>query len=175
MSPAKQPVLKPQDVLVTIALAVHEERRSFAELARRLFMSPSEVHAATRRAELSRLIVKEDGQPVVLRPSLQEFLLHGMKYAFPALIGPVTRGTPTGAGAGPLRQYFGGADVPGFVWPDIQGQARGPSLQPLYPSVPEAARADPELYEVLVLVDAVRAGAARERELASKELVSRLG
>ena len=38
-------------------------------------------------------------------------------------------------------------------------------LEPLYKSVPRAARADAQLYEWLALVDAVRAGRAREREL----------
>ena len=51
---------------------------------------------------------------------------------------------------------------------------RGEGLEPLYKSVPRAARADAQLYEWLALVDAVRAGRARERELAVKELRSRL-
>jgi len=40
-------------------------------------------------------------------------------------------------------------------------------------SVPKAARADAKLYEWLVLVDAVRGGRAREREVAIKEIRSR--
>jgi hypothetical protein len=47
-------------------------------------------------------------------------------------------------------------------------------LEPLYRSVPNAARADKQLYELLALVDAIRSGRARERELAVKELRSRL-
>jgi DNA-binding NarL/FixJ family response regulator len=43
-------------------------------------------------------------------------------------------------------------------------------LAPLYPSVPSAARRDARLYELLVLVDAIRAGQAREREIAEREL-----
>jgi hypothetical protein len=137
-------------------------------------MSPSEVHAATQRAELSRLLVKEEGLPVVVRSALFEFIVHGMKYAFPALIGSETRGTPTGASAEPLAKHFLSSENSILVWPDVEGQARGPSLQPLYPSVPAAARLDAALYEVLVLADAIRAGAAREREIATKELLSRL-
>jgi hypothetical protein len=47
-------------------------------------------------------------------------------------------------------------------------------LAPLYRSAPEAALRDPQLYELLVLVDAMRAGRARERKLASDELGRRL-
>jgi hypothetical protein len=60
------------------------------------------------------------------------------------------------------------------VWADPQGTVRGEALEPLYRSVPEAARADAQLYEWLALVDAVRSGRARERELAVAELRRRL-
>jgi hypothetical protein len=41
-------------------------------------------------------------------------------------------------------------------------------------SVPSACRVDPKLYELLVLVDAIRDGRAREREIAIKELQSKI-
>jgi hypothetical protein len=66
----------------------------------------------------------------------------------------------------------GGDAVP--VWPDPEGEVRGEELRPLYRSVPEAARRDPALYELLALVDAIRAGRARERTIAIEELKRRL-
>lgn len=45
---------------------------------------------------------------------------------------------------------------------------------PLHKNVPKAALADPRLYELLVLVEALRDGKARERKLAVKELSKRL-
>ena len=60
------------------------------------------------------------------------------------------------------------------MWPDPEGEVRGDELKPLYRSVPKAARKDPKLYELLVLVDAIRAGGARERRLAEEELTKRL-
>ena len=74
----------------------------------------------------------------------------------------------------PLRAHFRSASEAPPVWADPEGTVRGESLEPLYPTVPRAARADAKLYEWLALVDAVRAGRARERELAVKELRSRL-
>jgi hypothetical protein len=44
----------------------------------------------------------------------------------------------------------------------------------LYKLAPQAARADPALYELLVLVDAIRGGRAREHNIAVKELAKRL-
>jgi hypothetical protein len=56
------------------------------------------------------------------------------------------------------------------VWPHPKGMARGLSLAPLYPSVPDAALKDERLYAVLTLFDAIRSGQAREREAAQKLL-----
>jgi hypothetical protein len=76
---------------------------------------------------------------------------------------------PTGASAPALRENFS-PDGTDFVWPFTGGTVRGIALYPLYPSVPVAAQADTKLYDVLTLVDAIRAGAARERELAAIKL-----
>ena len=57
---------------------------------------------------------------------------------------------------------------------DIEGAIRGYALAPLYPTVPQAAAKDVRLYESLALLDAIRDGRARERNLATKELESRL-
>lgn len=171
----RQPALKPQDLLVALKVAVSGERYlTFARLAGELFMSASEVHAATRRAEMSRLLVLEDRQVAPVRTALLEFVVYGVKYSFPPLIGSITRGTVTGVGAPPLRALFTAVDELPYVWPDVEGKDRGPSLAPFYHSIPFAARVDSRLYETLALVDALRVGAAREREAAVSELAKRL-
>jgi hypothetical protein len=48
------------------------------------------------------------------------------------------------------------------------------AFSPLYKSVPKAAREDQQLYELLTLVDALRGGRARERQMARQEMVKRL-
>ena len=57
---------------------------------------------------------------------------------------------------------------------DPEGSIRGESFSPLYKSVPIAAKNDSKLYELLALVDAIRGGQTREREMAKKELKKRL-
>ncbi len=47
---------------------------------------------------------------------------------------------------------------------------RGQSIIPLYSSAPEAALKDSILHGLLALVDALRIGRAREREIAINEL-----
>lgn len=119
---------------------------------------------------MSNLINLEQGKPTANRTSLREFLIHGLKYAFPAAVGTITRGMPTGLSAAPFRNQFTSTEHMPSVWPDAKGTVQGISLLPLYPSIPAAAKLDSKLYQTLVLIDILRTGAARERELAEIEL-----
>jgi hypothetical protein len=170
----KQPSLKPQDVVVLAKLlASSSARPSMAQMGVDLSISASEVHAALRRLIEARLILDEPGGSRPLFRAVEEFLLHGVKYAFPARRGEVTRGVATSYAAPPLNAMI----VPGDllqVWPHPEGTVRGASLAPLYPSVPAAALRDPVLHEYLALVDALRDGRARERRLAEQELRARI-
>ena len=49
---------------------------------------------------------------------------------------------PTAHGAQPLNKLFAESDEQLPAWPDPEGTARGYKLEPLYASVPEAAKAD---------------------------------
>jgi hypothetical protein len=86
----------------------------------------------------------------------------------------MTRGMPTSYAVAPLAGKISHSedDVP--VWPDPDGTVRGWTLTPLCRSAPEAAEKDPQLYEWLALVDAVRCGRAREREMAIRMIRKRL-
>ena len=165
--------LKPQDVFVLIKVSLLEDQPwSYPSLARALFMSASEVHAGMKRAEAARLIVPE--QKKIRRRSLAEFLIHGVKYAYPPHRGGVTRGVPTASAAPPLCLRFSNPPSPPPVWPTPEGTVRGYEFSPLYEAVVQAAAQDVRLYEMLTLVDAIRDGGARETELAVGELRSRL-
>jgi hypothetical protein len=164
--------LKPQDVVVILKLCVYgPERPSFAQIGMDISMSASEVHAAVKRAQAAGLLHRADigGRPNV--SALEEFLVHGVKYAFPAEHGKMTRGLPTSYAAAPLSQLFVFDDEPIPVWPYREGTRRGIALTPLYKTVPEAARRDPQLYKLLALVDAIRDGRTRERQSAEKLLL----
>jgi hypothetical protein len=151
----QQVTLKPQDVVVLLKLVgLGDDPKTFSELASDLVMSASEVHSSVGRAMSARL--------------------HGAKYAFPATFGAATRGVPTSHAAPPLEKVIVQTSELPPVWPDPNGPRRGMALYPLYPTVPQAARSDPALYENLALFDALRSGAARERQLATEMLIERL-
>ena len=165
--------MKPQDILVVLKVLAAGWPGSYAVLGLQLGMSPSMVHSAVSRARKEGLLHPLENSP--LNIALAEFLVHGVRYVFPAELGSPTRGMPTSYAAPPLSNELSSPSdelVP--VWPDPDGTMRGSALKPLYHSVPKAAREDSKLYEWLALVDALRAGRARERELAAKIICSRL-
>jgi len=171
-----QVVLRPQDVVVLLRLALGREAiPTYAVLAAELGMTASEVHAAIERAVAAQLAIKQaGGKARVLLPVLRQFLQHGARFCFPATRGSLTRGLPTGYAAAPLNQKIRAGADPVPVWPYKDGTVRGIALYPLYPSVPGAAARNPALYELLALFDAVRDGNARERALAIELLDKRL-
>jgi len=168
--------LKPQDVLIALKVAVSGHRKfTYASLASELGMSSSQIYAGVKRAQSARLVTAAAAEGISpIRPALQEFVIHGLRYAFPATTGTVTRGVPTAFAAPPLEALIAqeGQVLP--VWPHPTGEVRGYALYPLYPSIPDACAKDSKLYEVLSLIDALRIGAARERELAVDFLKARL-
>lgn len=166
--------LKPQDILMLLQIALQEEEKwSYATLANDLFMSASETHAGLARAEASRLF--DPIRKKVNKRAFAEFLIHGVKYAYPPTRGGQTRGIPTGYAAPPLSSYFTNTVGEPPVWPAPEGTVRGYEFSPLYRSAPDAALKSAKLYEMLALVDAIRGGVARESQLAVSEINARLG
>jgi hypothetical protein len=135
-----QPSLKPQDVLVLAKLLSYgRQRPPMAQMGLELSISSSEVHAALKRLALSKLISSNaDGNRPLLE-SVQEFLIHGLKYLFPAKRGEISRGVPTSYAAPPLNKHIQQGAELAPVWPFPEGEERGVSLEPLYKTVPAAA------------------------------------
>lgn len=160
--------LRPQDILILLDLALEGDgRRSLADLGQSVGVSASEVHGALKRARESGLLLDKRR---VNRKGLLEFLVHGLKYVWPARRGPLTRGIPTGYAAPALREHFAASEGPPPVWPDPEGEVRGETFVPIYPSVPHASRTSPDLYNALALVDAIRGGRVREQKIAADQL-----
>lgn len=167
--------LKPHDLFVLFALLTRGDQSvGYPDLAAQTGLAPSAVHGAIKRAVAAGLAASRDRRPAVLKPQLREFVLHGARYAFPAMHGKLVRGMPTAYAAPPLDRVIAPSADPVPVWPDKNGETRGVSLSPLYPSVPDAARRDLKLYELLALFDGIRAGHARERSIAQKMLEERM-
>ncbi len=168
--------MKPQDILVLLKLvAIESKSWSYADLSASLGISSSQLHSAIKRTKASKLTIEKNKKIVPNIRNLKEFLIHGAKYTFVAERGEPTRGIPTSYAAPPLKEMLLlSSDGPVPVWPDPEGEVRGITFYPIYKTSPQAAKKDQKLYELLVLVDSIRGGRAREQELAKKELIKRL-
>src|SRR3954465_7452271 len=110
------PALKPQDVAIVLQLCRFAERPPYPDIAAALAISASEAHAGVKRAHAARLV---HGPELDYRPNrraIEEFVLHGVKYAFPASRGELTRGVPTAHAAEPLKSKLAEVDDPPPVW-----------------------------------------------------------
>jgi hypothetical protein len=165
--------LKPQDIVVALKLARRQGDWKYAALAAELEMSASEVHGAVQRLTAGQLF-----NPVLKRVdrlALRKLIVHGLPHVFPAVPAERTRGLPTAISAKPLADMIQAGDEAQMVWPSQKlGSIWGRRVEPLYRSAPEAASRDPALHELLALVDAIRVGRARERNIASEILEQRL-
>jgi hypothetical protein len=167
-------LLKPQDALVLLKLvAIYPHEWAYNTLAVDLSMSSSEVHAAVKLSVKAGLANQGEFKIKPNISRLEEFIVYGIQYVFVPDRGELTRDMPTAFAAKPLLGKIVMPDELAPVWPDPEGPERGQAFSPLYKSAPKAARKDVILYEYLVIVDAIRGGRARERELAIKELKMR--
>ncbi len=117
-------------------------RPSISVMANDLGLSPSEVHGAMKRLRDARLLHGPELKDKPNLSALEEFLLHGVKYAFPAEYGQVTRGVPTSYAAAPLNAEISPGDELPPVWPSPDGKTRGVTLEPLYRTAPVAPLRD---------------------------------
>lgn len=131
------------------------------------------MHAAVKRSLQAGLYNSTQRRPV--RASLQEFIVHGARYAFAPGRTGVVRGVPTSYAAPVMASKIVAPDndiAP--VWADAEGSTRGEGIEPLHSAAPLAAREDKDLYDLLALVDAIRIGRPRERRVAEELLKVRL-
>ncbi len=149
---------------------------TYQHLANSVGISTSECHAAVKRSLNNQLlrISRKTERPVPVIKYVEEFCTHGLKYVFPVEIGSLVRGIPTTYAAPVLEgKLLSSGDYP-YVWPDGRGKTVGIALMPLHKSIPQVVKADPILYELLALIDAMRMGRPREAELAKKIFSQRL-
>jgi len=158
-------MLKPQDIAILVTVMIVDSEWTYREIAGKLDMSPSSVHDGLARADLCNLFNKDKRR--ILRRNLLEFLVHGIRYAFPVPPKPVSRGILTGYAVPPLSDRIQHEEDFPPVWPYAQGTELGQAIKPLHPSVPRIAQEDKSFYEVFSLIEALRNGRTREKAIAA--------
>lgn len=182
-------MLKSQDIVILLKIISHrmlskskcEPDAPFSQmqLATHLCISASEVHAGIKRLVLSGLLgpVLQKNKIIFLpiKSACEECLISGVKYFYPVKLGEYTRGMATSYAAPLFKKHIVLGNDPIPVWPYGEGDQRGLAIEPLYSSVPRSLTEYPDqfFYELLVLVDAIRIGRVRERNVAIKLLKER--
>ena len=163
--------MRPHDVVILLKIATLEGKPWLAkDLAISLNISASEVSESLNRSKMATLISADKRK--LMKKNLLDFIEHGLRYLYPVETGAIQRGIPTAHTAPPLKNYISSEES--FVWPWAEGNVRGQTIEPLHPKVPDACLKDPDLYELLALVDALRLGRIREKQQALEELRMRV-
>jgi len=168
--------MKGQDILILLKILLKDPGAwRYVLLAHELSLSKSMIHSGISRLKVAGLMREslQHGCSVPNIEAMAEFFVHGLKYVFPVEEGKETRGVVTAHSALPLKEVMMQDEKDIYVWPCDFGTARGKSIEPLHKSAPKASELDQEFYELLVLVDGLRVGRAREATVSQKMLLER--
>lgn len=163
--------LGPFDVVAALRLTT--EAGTLAQIAEELGVVPSQVHSTLRHLSTAGLL--RPGSRGTNTRALLEFLVHGIRFVFPAPKGPLVSGVPTAYSAPPLSAELDAIDV--VVWPAPLHPAavQGFSIAPLYRAAHTLLDRAPSTYRLLAITDALRLDDARVRVIAAARLALVLG
>ena len=161
-------MLKGQDILVLAALLSRPgSPPTLPQLSETVLLGLGPLHRSLSRLQDAGLVTPDRRLRLA---QADEFFAHALPYLLPSRLRGETRGIPTSWAASPLREQIASTEGLPLVWGHPLGEVRGIELEPIHPAVPEAAFRNPDLHALLALVDALRGGDARLRNLAHQEL-----
>jgi DNA-binding transcriptional ArsR family regulator len=161
--------LRRADILVLLKLAVKGDA-SVRALESELGLSKSMVALSIRRLREANLLKDDEaGGLRINKLAARDFLQHGARWIAPAKVGDFELGFATAHSFESLARKLSGDPDP-VVLPLPHGPIRGRAVSPLHPKAPAAAQKDPRLLRLLAIVDALRIGRARDRDVAMAEL-----
>jgi hypothetical protein len=158
--------MRPHDIAVLLKIIITPGEWMNKDLSISLGISPAEIGNSLQRSMLAGLL--DGSKKRVMRNALLDFIQYGLPFVFPAIKGPMARGIPTGYSAPIMSDNLMTNEQ--IVWAYPKGTARGEVILPLYPNAVEAALGDRHLYDLLALLDVMRLGKVREREIGMKLL-----
>lgn len=163
--------MRAHDVVVLLKIiAKGDEKWLMKDLSYELFISSSEISESLNRSSFAGLIAPDKKQ--IMRQSLIDFLKFGLQYVFPKKPGRIVRGIPTAHSAKPLNEII--QSKQNYVWAYAEGETKGQVIEPLHKNVAKACLKDAKLYELLALVESIRVGKVREKNIAIQELEKRI-
>lgn len=164
--------MKPHDIVIALKIvSFNSETWRIIDVAYNINISPSEVYGSINR--LHKVEIMHMRKHIVKR-NLIEFLIHGVKYCFPAIPGIRSRGILTAHSSEFFKKIISDKKKDNYVWPFEKGNANGISIVPLHKNIPEFIQKDRFMYEHLSYIDAIRIGRKREKAYAEKQILKLL-
>lgn len=165
--------IKPHDIIVLLKILLKGESGwKYEQLEEELGFSKSVIHRSLSRCAKAKFISPNPFE-YFFTSNLLEFLQHGIQYAFAVEPGKISKGIPT-AHSAPVLNKLIIAENDQYIWQDAKGSVRGQVIEPLDKRIAEIIKNDPELYDILALIDAIRVGKNREKEIAGKLLKEKI-
>jgi hypothetical protein len=138
-------------------------------------VSKSAVDVSLQRLKAHALIREGSSGRQINRLAARDLFEKAVQWIAPAVVGPYELGLATAYAAHPLADKLrSDEDEDPVVMPVAEGPCRGRAVTPIHRAAPGAAKRDEKLHELLSIVDALRIGRARDREVAVSELRSRI-
>lgn len=147
-----------------------DNRYSLLALEQSTGISKSQISLAIKRCVAVKLLFMKNGVPYVNVHDLFNVIRYSIMFFFPVKRVGFQYGVPIAASSMFLNKKIILNQENPMVWAYTKGNVWGEAIEPIYPTAPAAAMKDPILYQLLVLVDAIRANNPREKMVASKEL-----
>ena len=159
-------MLKPIDftVLVYVVSMGAGTTWTQSQLALGLGVSQSNIHRALKQLHASGLMRSNKPQ----RHAFRDVTVHAVRHIYPAVLGPPARGVATAHSTPTIALQIRAEET--MVWPLDSASAFGTALEPLHPCVPGAAQRSSRFHELMALIDVIRVGRIRERQLAASRL-----
>lgn len=165
--------IKPHDIIVLLKVLLKGESGwKYEQLEEELGFSKSVIYRSLSRCAKAKFI-SPNPFDYFFTSNLLEFLQHGIQYAFAVEPGRISKGIPT-AHSAPVMNKQIIAENDQYIWPDAKGSVRGQVIEPLDKRVAEIIKNDPELYDMLALIDAIRVGKSREKDIADRLLKEKI-
>jgi hypothetical protein len=158
------------DLYILLGTLLSEKNTAtLRELAATLHVDHTLVHRALKRAENAGLYRVSARQ--VNLANFEELAIHAARFIAPARLGELTRGVPAAWAAEPISAIIHQreSELPP-VWPSALGAVRGQALEPLHPAAVQASQEEQALARLLSIIDSLRAGDVRVREVAATAL-----
>lgn len=162
--------MKAQDVVIAIKLVgASDPNWSYASLGSEIGLGHNQAHLACKRLVAASLM----NDKRVNKRNFVEFLVHGVKYVFPPVWDGEQHGIPTAISSPEMKKELRSQQR--VVWPTRKRKdPKGDGLRPLHKCVFTVIEKDQFAYQILSVLDSIRVGSAREREIAVDYINSKI-